>query len=148
MSESRHLTEHPQAPEVNGAVHDDSDLNAQSILWLGGALFGFIVIVLFVVGGLFRYFGARENRRDQDALPMAREDSARPVHDRVRTIPAPRLEAIEPASVAERRAADTHRLNQYGWVDEKARVVHIPIDAAMKVVLEKNLLSKGPAGEK
>ena len=130
------MTENPQGQ----AIHDDSDLNARTIVWLGGGLFGFVLVVLLVVGGLFRYFGARENRRDQDALPMAREDAARPVEEHIKNISAPRLEHIEQASEAERRAADAQRLTQYGWVDEKGLVVHVPIDVSMKVILEKNLL--------
>jgi hypothetical protein len=147
MSESPHLTEHSQPSTVSGAgqaVYDDSDLNARIIVRLGGGLFAFILVILLVVGGLFRYFDARENRRDQDALPMAREDAARPVEERVKSIPAPRLEGIEPASVAERRAADAGRLTHYGWVDEKGEVIHIPIDVAKKVILEKNLLPHKP----
>jgi hypothetical protein len=156
MSESHHSTEHLPSPEVNGvpqAVHDDSDLNARAILWLAGGLFTFVLAVLVVVGGIFRYFGEREDRRDRDALPMAREDAARPVEERVKSIPVPRLEAIEPESVAQSRAADADRLIHYGWVDEKGRVVHVPIDVAMKVILEKKLLpaaqkGKSPTGEK
>jgi hypothetical protein len=149
MTENPHFPDETRTPKADGAgpaVHDDSDVNAQTIVWLGGGLFGFVLVVLLVVGGLFRYFAARENQRDQDALPMAREDAARSVEERVKNIPAPRLERIEHASGAERRAADAQRLTQYGWVDEKGRVVHVPIDVAMKLILEKNLLPH--AGEK
>jgi hypothetical protein len=156
MSESMHRTENLKPPMVNGlpqTVHDDNDLNVRAIVWLGGGLFTFVLAVLVVVGGVFRYFGEREDRRDRDALPMASEDAARPVEERVQSIPAPRLEGIEPQSVAQRRAADADRLIQYGWVDEKAQVVHVPVDVAMKVILEKKLLptapkDKGPAREK
>jgi hypothetical protein len=156
MSESQHSAGHLPPSVVNGvpqAVHDDSDLNARAILWLAGGLFTFVLAVIVVVGGVFRYFGEREDRRDRDALPMAREDAARPVEERVKSILAPQLEAIQPQSVAQGRAADAQRLVHYGWVDEKAHVVHVPIDVAMKVILEKKLLpaaqkGKSPAGEK
>jgi hypothetical protein len=147
MSEGPHSTEQVQPPAVHGvpqAVHDDSDLNARAIIWLGGGLLSFVLFVLVVSLGVFRYFGEREDRRDRDALPMASEDAARPVEDRIKSIPAPRLEGIEPETVAKRRAADANRLTRYGWVDEKAKVVHVPIDVAMKVILEKKLLPAAP----
>jgi hypothetical protein len=150
MSESLHSTEHLQPPRSNGVphvVHGDSDIDVRAIVWLGSGLFAFILAVMVVVGGVFRYLGEREDRRDRDALPMASEDAARPVEERVKSIPEPRLEGIEPQSVAKRRAVDADRLTQYGWVDEKAQVVHVPIDVAMKVILEKRLLPTAPKGK-
>jgi hypothetical protein len=37
------------------------------------------------------------------------------------------------------RAADEAILNSYGWVDEEAGVVRIPIDRAMELTLERGL---------
>jgi hypothetical protein len=45
-----------------------------------------------------------------------------------------------------RVAAET-RLRQYGWVDRKKQVAHIPIDEAMKIVVDRGLLKSRPAGE-
>jgi hypothetical protein len=156
MSDSQDITEQPAAsPPGSGpqAVYGDSDINAQVILWVAGGLFTFVLVTYVVVGGLFHYFGDREARLNRDALPMASQDAARPAEERIKAVPQPRLEGIEPATVAERRAADAARLERYGWVDEKQGIVHVPIDVAMKVLLEKKLLpaadkGKAAAGEK
>ena len=51
-----------------------------------------------------------------------------PPPPRLLTTPHPDLQAM-------RDAAD-RRLTSYGWVDRNARVVHIPIERAMELVLQ------------
>jgi hypothetical protein len=156
MSDSHPGTELPGLVEQHGvprAVHDDRDINAQVILWLGGGLFAFVLVVIVVAGGLFRFLNTRLSNQDTTALPMASEDAALPVEERVAKVPAPRLEGIEPASLAQRRAADAQRLKRFGWVDEKQKIVYVPIEVAMRVLVEKKLLpvaakDKGAVGEK
>ena len=57
------------------------------------------------------------------------------------SLPAPR--SVEEAMAARRKAQagnqkdkDLQRLNSYGWVDEKGKKAHMPIDAAMKQYAE------------
>jgi hypothetical protein len=38
------------------------------------------------------------------------------------------------------RTAEFNRLNSYGWVDHDRKIVHIPIDEAMKKIVEKGNL--------
>jgi hypothetical protein len=59
-----------------------------------------------------------------------------------------KVSRIEPTSGPDKREAAEVRLRQYGWVDEKKQVAHIPIDEAMKLVLDRHLLEPAPAGEK
>ena len=44
--------------------------------------------------------------------------------------------------LAESRAQQEAQLTSYGWVDREAGIVHIPIDVAMKQVVER--LGSGP----
>ena len=45
------------------------------------------------------------------------------------------------------RAAEDQALRSYGWVDRNAGVVHIPIDVAMKRVVESGLPSRPESRE-
>lgn len=56
-----------------------------------------------------------------------------PVPDRVQSRAASGLE------YAELRAVEEALLNSYGWVDESAGVVRIPIDRAMELVIQRGL---------
>jgi hypothetical protein len=42
------------------------------------------------------------------------------------------------------RQAQLEKLDTYGWVDQSAGVVHIPIDEAMRIVSERNSMSANP----
>jgi hypothetical protein len=51
------------------------------------------------------------------------------------TLPSePRLEAVPGGALREMLARDNAQLNSYGWLDENAGAVHIPIQRAMELV--------------
>jgi hypothetical protein len=52
-------------------------------------------------------------------------------------VPAPRLQVDPAADLIELRAREDARLHTYGWVDKKAGVIHIPIERAMDLVLQR-----------
>jgi hypothetical protein len=43
-----------------------------------------------------------------------------------------------PEQLARLRAEQQEQMNSYGWVDEKAGVVRVPIDRAMDLVVEES----------
>jgi hypothetical protein len=56
--------------------------------------------------------------------------------------PEPRLEA-EPGQQLQRlRSEEEKLLNSYGWVDQNAGIVHIPIDRAMDLLAQRGLPSR------
>jgi hypothetical protein len=57
-----------------------------------------------------------------------------------------RIEHVEAKSGPDKRQAAEAELARYGWVDEKEKIAHIPIDEAMKLALERHLL-EGSAGK-
>ncbi len=63
----------------------------------------------------------------------------------VTKFPEPRLEEDERTELKDFRLREEERLNSYGWVDEKAGTVHIPIDRAMQLVVERGLLVRNEA---
>jgi hypothetical protein len=53
--------------------------------------------------------------------------------------PEPRLQVSAPNDLKQYQAAQGEILNSYGWVDQKAGIVRIPIDRAMDILLQKGL---------
>ncbi|EDY16658.1 hypothetical protein CfE428DRAFT_5771 [Chthoniobacter flavus Ellin428] len=53
--------------------------------------------------------------------------------------PEPRLQTNSAREFAEMRAQEEAELHSYGWVDRQYGVIHIPIDAAIKIALERGL---------
>ncbi|HVI10343.1 MAG TPA: hypothetical protein VND65_18790 [Candidatus Binatia bacterium] len=60
--------------------------------------------------------------------------------------PSPQLEEDERGQLNSVILQEEQKLNSYGWVDEPAGVVHIPIDRAMDLLVQKGLPVR--AGEK
>jgi hypothetical protein len=75
------------------------------------------------------------------------QDMGQPVENGLVTILGT-LTRIEALSGLDKREEAETRLGRYGWVEEKKQVVHIPIEEAMKLVLDRHLLEPAPAREK
>jgi hypothetical protein len=60
-----------------------------------------------------------------------------PAHYPETGFPEPRLEEDERHQLDDVRMKEEKRLNSYGWVDEKAGRVHIPIDRAMDLIVQR-----------
>jgi hypothetical protein len=54
-------------------------------------------------------------------------------------VPAPRLQIDPPADLSATRQAEAKRLSAYGWVDRDRNIVHVPIDRALELTLERGL---------
>lgn len=51
----------------------------------------------------------------------------------------PRLQISPPADLSQFREEEAQQLTTYGWINQTAGVVHIPIDRAMDLVLQRGL---------
>jgi hypothetical protein len=51
--------------------------------------------------------------------------------------PEPRLQVSAPKDLEQYKAAQDEILNSYGWVDQQAGIVRIPIDKAMDILVQK-----------
>ncbi len=60
--------------------------------------------------------------------------------------PQPRLETNEPSEITSFRVQEEQTLNSYGWVDQSAGVVRIPIDRAMELLAQRGLPTRPQAG--
>jgi hypothetical protein len=125
------------------------DLSAQGVyaflvsLAVGG------VVVYFVIWGLYHILDARQQTRQPQQSPLVRqlESDTRIVSpDEIKKFPQPRLERNERVEIRDFRLKEEQTLNSYGWVDEKAGVVHIPIERAMQLQAQRGLPTTPKAG--
>jgi hypothetical protein len=112
--------------------HEHSDVNIRAILGFGAGLFVVAVVVHLIIYALFGYFTRREGVRVPAEYPLAAAQERREP-------PEPRLQTNPRQDLADLRAKEDDLLGSYGWVDKNAGVVRIPIDAAMKLTLERGL---------
>jgi hypothetical protein len=107
------------------------------------------VLVAIALRGLYGYLDAYENRRQPVQNPLAaptRADTRVVEPGDVAKFPQPRLETNEPAEINDFRVQEEKTLHSYGWVDEQAGVVRIPIDRAMELVAQRGLPTRPQAG--
>ncbi len=120
--------------------HEVRDLSVRGILWFGVGLLAMgacalivstaVLVVSSKQGGIsYQYPPANLNNAPAPTLP-----------------PEPRREAVPGEQLQQLRSHEDQLLNTYGWIDQKAGTVHIPIDRAMDLLLQRGLPSR-PAGQ-
>jgi hypothetical protein len=137
-----------EEPRNKGVEFERRDMTTRSVVafLVGLALFG--IIVHFSVRGLFdfadRYYVSHEK-----SAPMAQKpaDPHLATQSDVDRFPEPRLETDERTEIFPFRQAEENRLNSYGWVDQKAGTMHIPIERAMQLIAQRGLNTTPKAGE-
>jgi hypothetical protein len=112
--------------------HETTDVNVRGVLLFGAGLFAAAAIVHLVIWVLFGYFNSREAIRGAREYPLA-------AIERNRLPPEPRLQTNPREDLRDLRAHEDQVLTTYGWVDKNAGVVRIPIEEAMKIVVQKGL---------
>jgi hypothetical protein len=137
-------------------AHEESDVAVRPLLWFVGGLTFFTIVVCVSMLLLFMYFLSREKSQELAASPLARQGDERlppeprlqlqrgwnvktddgRTHDlsydaKVDHVPQPWSEYLIVSD-------EWHReLEDYGWADEKAGTVRIPVEQAMRVYLQR-----------
>jgi hypothetical protein len=123
---------HDDGDQNAGVHHETTDVDISAILLSGVGLIVSAVLISFVVWVLFKYFESREARRVAPEYPLAATQE-------VRVPPEPRLQTNPREDLQDLRAQEDRILNSYGWIDKNTGVVRIPIDEAMKLVVQRGL---------
>ena len=89
------------------------------------------VAVWLLMVGFLKFSMSRLDGGDAPVSSLARPAGELP--------PEPRLLVDEPANLRDFRATEAQRLEHYGWTDQAAGAVHIPIDRAKDLLLERGL---------
>jgi len=134
MSQPRPTVEHTPAGSA-GAGHEPSDLKPRTIAIFGLALAVVVAGCLFVAARMFDFLAARRAKLDVPPSPLAR----------VEPPAGPLLQVNAPGDMARLRAEEEKILSTYDWVDRGAGVVRIPIDQAMRLLVERG--AKAPAAK-
>lgn len=107
------------------------------------------VLVSLFLWGMYEVLDAREKRHQPVQNPLVQQtkaDTRQVLPTEVEKFPQPRLEQNERLEINDFRRKEEQTLNSYGWVDEKAGVVRIPIDRAMQLIAQRGLPTTPKAG--
>jgi len=131
-------TRNNRNPELEYEHRDLSAIGVYTFL-AGIAVAGFLIY--FVLWGFYRYLDYYERTHQPVQNPLVQTESDTRVipPQAVQKFPQPRLEKNERTEINDFRLKEEQTLNSYGWVDQKAGVVHIPIDRAMELIAQRGL---------
>ncbi|MFQ5676002.1 MAG: hypothetical protein ACE5G1_08915 [bacterium] len=114
--------------QKNKKNYESSDAQFKAIFWAGVALFALILFSFVVGAGLFNIFEGKNEKSLTSRSPLWQ----------ARQLPTgPRLQVEPEMDLEHYRALEDSVLNSYGWVQREAGVVHIPVDEAMKQMLQR-----------
>lgn len=128
---TEHDLEYGPTPPGSGYEHTDIDpaIGYQFGIWLVVSM----IISVLIVYGTFYLFDGQRVARDVETrqFPLA--------VGQVKEAPAPRLQTQPFKDVYMLRQDAGERLESYGWADEANGIVHIPIDRAIDLTLQRGL---------
>ena len=145
-------TSKPVNPEEHES-YEHQDLRAAGILYFLLTLVVVTILCMFGLKGLYAFLDHRERATQSAVNPLVKnvpEDTRHISHGYPQTaFPSPRLEEDERGQLNGIRLQQDDELYSYGWVDEKAGVVRIPIEHAMDLLAQRGLpvRSQGDANE-
>ena len=122
-----------------GQMHDDSttgheanNLRVRGLLVFAAGLIGVTVLVLAVLALVMREFSGEERRQlERLEVPRFAGDTG--------GFPAPRIQPDPAEELTSMKKEDLGRLAEYGWIDRRAGIAHIPVDRAITILAEKGL---------
>jgi hypothetical protein len=131
------------------AEYERRDLPARNVyIFLIGLVVGGVIVVLItlgLMGGLERY--NRTHQPPQNPLVPKSSAKTREVSPKeVEKFPDPRLEVDEIHELRGFRDNEEKILNSYGWADQNAGTVHIPIERAMELTVQRGLPVQAKTG--
>lgn len=110
--------------------HEASDADVRLLATIFAAGLVVVVIASAAMFMLVRHVAAREDLRAEVPSPNAASPAS---------YEGPELEVDPRESLRRARERDRERLTTYGWVDRDAGVVHIPLERAKALLVERGL---------
>lgn len=123
--------------------YEHQDLQPSGILYFIVSLSLVTIVCMFGLVGFYHYLDRRERATQEPVNPLVKQ-----VPEDTRSIPAgypqtafpnPRLEVDERNQLNGFLTKQDDALYSYGWVDEKAGIVRIPINRAMDLLVQRGL---------
>ena len=125
----------PTPPDANREFTDiEPSIAWKFAIWLGVAM----LISAAIVYGTFVLFEGRAETANAaaQAFPLAAGQVKEP--------PSPQLQTQPFKDIYQLREGEQQKLSEYGWVDKNTGTVHIPIDDAMNLLLQRGELRSRP----
>ena len=119
------MVEQTQAPPPT--VPESADVNAERVMSIAVALAGTVIGCAIVVFGLLTWFARNVS---QPAGPYSDAGT-------VQTFAAPRLEATPARDILIFKREKAQKLEHYDWIDRSRGIVHIPIERAMELMVQR-----------
>lgn len=130
--EAAHRTADDEYLQTPGSAYEHTDANVGAIVKLGLWLVVTALVVHFGIGVMYRMLIEGAKVTVEQPYPLA-------VPAEAKLPPEPRLQAQPSREIGDFRATEEESLHNYGWVDKAAGVVHIPIEEAMRLTIERGL---------
>jgi hypothetical protein len=127
--------EYVETPPGSSYEHTDANvwLIVKFMIWLAVSA----VVIYFGLGLMFQLLIYRSTVVERP-YPLA-------VGHEGHLPPAPRLQQFPRNELYEFRIREENLLQRYGWMNKDAGIVHIPIEEAMRLTVERGLLASRPA---
>ena len=117
-----------------GSTYEHTDANVWFIVkfmfWLAVSA----VVIHFGLAGLYALLIDRAMETGEQRYPLAAAQGER-------LPPAPRLQQFPRKEIYEFRRGEQDLLDEYGWMNRNEGVVHIPIENAMRLMVERGALA-------
>jgi hypothetical protein len=115
--------------------HETRDTGVALIALSAAGLAVVILIVFLLMWGTFNLLKNDQQANDVSLSPLA---------PAVQIPPQPRLQEHPAEELRQLRERENKELTTYGWQDQKAGIVRIPIDRAMDILAQKGFPSQFP----
>ena len=137
----------------NGNGHgsyEHQDLQVSGVLYFFLALVVVVALCIFGLRGFYAFLDHRERVTQPAVNPLVTnvpEDTRHVAPGYPQSaFPNPKLEEDERGQLNNISMNVEKELYSYGWVDEKAGTVHIPIERAMDLIAQRGLPVRGQGG--
>jgi hypothetical protein len=129
-------------PGAHGSF-EHQDLSPRSILYFLVFLAIGTIVSIFILRGVYEFLDKRERSSQPEVNPLVTNIPADTRHVPARypqtVFPDPKLEEDERTQLSGIRTAEEKMLYSYGWVNEQNGVVHIPIERAIDLIVQRGL---------
>jgi len=137
-------TKHDAINSAHGS-YEHQDLQDRGVFYFYLGLAVVTLLCILALRGFFVFLDRREKALQPAVNPLITNVPTDTRHlpmdykEYLKNFPDPRLEIDERNQFDDERLREEKSLYSYGWVDEKAETVHIPIERAMDLLVQRGL---------
>lgn len=122
-------------------AYEHEDLSPSGVIYFMVGLAVVVVIIYFIVFGMYRFLDCYEKAHQPPMSPMVtpQADTRTVTTEDTQAFPQPRLEKDEGMEFRKSIEDQDRKLATYNWVDKDKGIVQIPIGRAMDLIVERGL---------